>query len=180
MIPELRTERLLLRGFTDDDRDAWAAMHGDPAFMALLGPTQDRAGADALMHWVQIRWDELGYGWWCVDLDGECIGAAGLSTPTWSAPFTSPDHPCVELVWRIAAPHWGHGYAPEAARAAIAFGFDELRRDELVAYTSAGNLKSRRVMEKLGMHLDPAGEFDHPNLTEGNPLRRHVLYRLRR
>jgi RimJ/RimL family protein N-acetyltransferase len=180
MIPTLRTDRLTLRAFSDGDRPAWAAMHGDPAFMATLGPVLDRAGADALMDRVLARWDELGYGWWCVDLDGECIGTAGLSTPTWTAPWMAPDRPPVELAWRIAAPHWGHGYAPEAARAAVDHGFGSLGVDELVAFTTVGNHSSRRVMEKLGMVHDPTADFDHPNLAAGDPLRRHVLYRLRR
>jgi len=178
VIPEIRTTRLLLRPFRDDDRVAWAAIHADPAVMATLGPVLDRAGAVALLDRVLARWEELGYGWWCVDLDGECIGTAGLTTPTWTAPFMDPSRPCVELAWRIASPHWGRGYAPEAARAAAAFGFGELDAPELIAFTAATNMKSRRVMEKLSMMYDPAGDFDHPNVEDGNPLRRHVLYRL--
>ncbi len=170
----------MLRGFTDADRPAWAAMHADPVVMATLAAPLDRAGADALLDRVLARWDELGYGWWCVDLDGECIGAAGVATPTWTAPFAHVADPVVELAWRIAAPHWGHGYAPEAAAAAVTYGFDVLAVPELVAFTSVDNANSRRVMEKLGMVHDPAGDFDHPNLDPGNPLRRHVLYRLRR
>ena len=179
-IPQLRTERLLLRGFTDADRPAWAAIHADPTFMATLGPVLDRAGADALMDRVLARWDELGYGWWCVALDGECIGMAGLSTPTWRAPFMDPERPTVELAWRVAREHWGHGYAPEAATAAVTYGFEVLGLPELVAFTTVDNASSRRVMEKLGMVHDPSGDFDHPNLEPGNLMRRHVLYRLRR
>ena len=85
----------------------------------------------------------------------------------------------VALAWRIASPRWGHGYAPEAARAAVTYGFDALGVDELVAFTAATNTKSRRVMAKLGMTHDEGGDFDHPNLPAGDPLRRHVLYRLR-
>ena len=148
--------------------------------MATLGPVLDRADADALMDRVLARWDDLGHGWWCVDRDGECIGAAGLATPPWTAPFMDPDRPTVELAWRIASPHWGRGYAPEAAAAAVTYGFDVLGVPELVAFTAVDNANSRRVMEKLGMAHDPVGDFDHPNLDPGNPLRRHVLYRLRR
>jgi RimJ/RimL family protein N-acetyltransferase len=183
VIPTLRTERLVLRAFTAADRPAWAAMHADPAVMATLGPVLDRAGADAFLDRMVARWAELGYGWWCVDLDGECIGAAGLGTPSWEAPFTvaavaATGRPVVELGWRIAAPHWGHGYAPEAAQAAVTYGFDTVGVPELVAFTAATNAKSRRVMEKLGMTHDGGGDFDHPNLPAGDPLRRHVLYRL--
>jgi RimJ/RimL family protein N-acetyltransferase len=180
VIPEIRTERLLLRALTDSDRPAWAAIHADPAFMATLSPVLDRTGADALLDGVLARWDELGYGWWCVDLDSTCIGAAGLTTPTWTAAWMDTDRPTVELAWRIASPHWGHGYAPEAAAAAVSYGFDVLGRDELVAFTSVGNASSRRVMAKLGMVHDPTADFDHPNVAPGDPLRRHVLYRLRR
>jgi ribosomal-protein-alanine N-acetyltransferase len=91
-----------------------------------------------------------------------------------------PARPTIELGWRIASPHWGHGYAPEAARAAIAHGFDVLGAPELVAFTAVGNVRSRRVMEKLGMAHDPTGDFDHPTLTADDPLRPHVLYRLPR
>ena len=178
MIPEIRTERLLLRAFTDADRPAWAAIHADPLVMATLGPPLERAAADVVLDRVQARWDEHGYGWWCVDLDGTCIGAAGLATQSWTPPF--PVARFIDLGWRIASPHWGHGYAPEAAAAGVRFGFEVLGLDELIAFTAAGNDKSRRVMDKLGMTHDPAGDFDHPNLADGDPLRHHVLYRLPR
>jgi RimJ/RimL family protein N-acetyltransferase len=89
------------------------------------------------------------------------------------------DPPAVELGWRLARDAWGHGYATEAARASVRFGFEELGCDELVAFTAAGNVRSRAVMERLGMGHDAGGDFDHPRVPEGSPLRRHVLYRLR-
>ena len=98
----------------------------------------------------------------------------GLSVPRFEASFT----PCVEIGWRLAAEHWGRGYAPEAARAALAFGFDTLALREILSFTAVANQPSRRVMEKLGMTHDPADDFDHPALPEGHALRRHVLYRI--
>jgi RimJ/RimL family protein N-acetyltransferase len=85
----------------------------------------------------------------------------------------------IETGWRIAREHWGRGYAPEAARAALAFGFERLGLAEIVSFTAVGNVRSRRVMEKIGMAHDPAGDFEHPGLPPGHRLRRHVLYRIR-
>jgi RimJ/RimL family protein N-acetyltransferase len=103
------------------------------------------------------------------------IGFVGLAEPSFESPFT----PAIEVGWRLARPYWGHGYATEGARAALAFGFDELDLEEIVSFTSAINERSRKVMERLGMWRDPAGDFLHPLLAPG-PLRPHVLYRLRR
>jgi RimJ/RimL family protein N-acetyltransferase len=101
-------------------------------------------------------------------------GFIGLSVPSFEAEFT----PCVEVGWRLAADCWGAGYATEGAQAAIAFGFDALILSEIVSFTVPGNLRSRRVMERLGMSRSPTDDFDHPSLPLGHPLRRHVLYRL--
>ena len=105
---------------------------------------------------------------------GEFIGFIGLSKPSFEAHFT----PCVEVGWRLAAEYWGRGLATEGARAALRFGFEGMRLAEIVSFTVPANIRSRRVMEKLGMSHDPADDFDHPLLPEGHPLRRHVLYRL--
>ena len=94
--------------------------------------------------------------------------------PSFSAAFT----PCVEVGWRLAAEHWGRGYAAEAAAAALTHGFETRGLDEIVSFTSVGHSRSRRVMEKLGMSHDPADDFDHPNLPLDHPINRHVLYRL--
>jgi RimJ/RimL family protein N-acetyltransferase len=118
---------------------------------------------------------ERGFGLWAVEVPGVApfIGFTGLSVPHFEAPFT----PCVEIGWRLAREHWGCGYAPEAARAALSFGFERLGLAEIVAFTAAGNARSRRVMEKIGMTHDPADDFEHPSLPAGHRLRRHVLYR---
>src|SRR5262249_46282144 len=97
-----------------------------------------------------------------------------LSVPRFDAHFT----PCVEIGWRLSADHWGRGYATEGAAAALAFGFNVLGLPQVVSFTAAPNLRARRVMEKIGMKHDPEDDFDHPSLSEGHPLRRHVLYRV--
>jgi RimJ/RimL family protein N-acetyltransferase len=102
------------------------------------------------------------------------VGFAGLTWAQFSAHFT----PCVEVGWRLAFEHWGHGYATEAARLALGHGFGTLALSEVVSFTSAANQRSRAVMERLGMRRDPAEDFDYPGFPETHPLRRHVLYRL--
>lgn len=175
-VPELRTERLLLRAWRDSDRVPFAELNADPVVMEHFPSTLDRATSDAMVDRILDRWAAGRPSLWAVEVPGgaEFIGFVGLLEPSFVAAFT----PCVEIGWRLAAPSWGRGYAPEAARAALAHGFDTLGADEIVSFTAPANANSRRVMEKLGMHHDPADDFDHPNLPEGDPLRRHVLYRL--
>lgn len=175
---ELRTERLLLRQWRAADRAPWAALNADPEVMRHFPSTHTRQESD---HWAEVnesRIAEQGWGLWAVEVlpgDGRegvpFIGFTGLAVPGFEADFT----PCVEVGWRLAREHWGRGYAPEAARAAMDFGFDVLGLDEIVSFTYVGNTSSRRVMEKLGMGL--VGEFDHPSLP-GHRLERHVRYRL--
>jgi RimJ/RimL family protein N-acetyltransferase len=102
-------------------------------------------------------------------------GFIGLSVPKFTTNFT----PCVEIGWRLAAEHWGRGYATEGARACLSFGFDQLSQREIFSFTVSQNVRSRRVMEKLGMTHNPADDFAHPSLPAGHPRQRHVLYRLR-
>jgi len=127
---------------------------------------------------IQRHIQEHGFGLSAVELrqDHSFIGFIGLAVPSFQAKFT----PCVEVGWRLSADHWGRGLATEGARELIRYAFEVLKLDALVSFTVPANLRSRRVMEKLGMNRDPADDFDHPNLPEGHPLRRHVLYRLRR
>jgi RimJ/RimL family protein N-acetyltransferase len=175
-VPELRTERLVLRAWRDSDRAPFAELNADPVVMEHFPSTLDRATSDAMVDRILDRWASGRPSPWAVEVPGgaEFIGFVGLLEPSFDEAFT----PCVEIGWRLAAPSWGRGYAPEAARAALAHGFDRLGLDEIVSFTVPANANSRRVMEKLGMRHDPADDFDHPNLAEGDPMRRHVLYRL--
>lgn len=174
----LTTDRLVLRQWRDEDAEPFAALNADPETMRYYPSTLTRERSDALLAERQAGLELQGWGLWAVEVrDGApFVGFVGLAEPQFEAHFT----PCVEAGWRLAREHWGNGYATEAADAAVAFGFVELGRDEIVAYTTPANLRSRRVMEKLGMTHDPADDFDHPLLDEGHPLRLHVLYRLSR
>jgi RimJ/RimL family protein N-acetyltransferase len=176
--PELRTDRLLLRRWRDGDRDTFAAMNADARVMEHFPAPLSREESDAAADRIDRHFDERGFGLWAVEVPGVVpfAGFIGLSVPAFTAPFT----PCVEVGWRLAADCWGRGYATEGARAALTFGFDTLGLQEIVSFTTAGNTRSVLVMERLGMTRDPADDFDHPNLPGDHPLRRHLLYRLRR
>ncbi len=173
---ELRTERLLLRQWREEDREPWAAMNADPEVMRYFPSTQARAETDAAFDRISAGLAERGWGLWAVDLDGEFLGFTGLAVPRFDAHFT----PATEIGWRFARHAWGHGYATEAARTVLAHAFDVLELPEVVSFTAVQNTPSRRVMERIGMAHDPADDFDHPSLAVDSPLRRHVLYRLRR
>lgn len=168
----LRTERLVLRHWRDEDRAPFAALNADPEvrrwFPSVLTAEESDAEADRHAAGLEAR----GWGLWAVEVVGgdPFVGFVGLSPP----PFMD----AVEIGWRLARDAWGRGYASEGARAALAHAFGPLGLDEIVSFTAVGNERSRRVMEGLGMTHDPADDFDHPNVPEGHPLRRHVLYRL--
>lgn len=170
------SKRLVLRPWNDTDRQPFADLSADPVVMEHLLPLPTRDASDA---WIDRQLMHLatdGFCFWAVEAKdgGTFMGAVGLLRVGYAAHFT----PAIEIGWRIARWFWGQGYAPEAARAALRFGFEDLRLQEIVANTATGNGRSRRVMAKLGMSHDPADDFDHPLVPEGNPLRRQVLYRL--
>jgi RimJ/RimL family protein N-acetyltransferase len=171
----IRTERLVLREWRDDDRDDWAAMNADPEVMEFYPSTLDRAQADAAFDRLSAGVAERGWGLWAVEHEGRFLGYTGLSTVGFDAHFT----PATEIGWRLRRDAWGHGFATEAARAALGFAFDDLGLAELVSFTSVINKRSRAVMARLGMTHDPADDFDNPRVAPGSPLVPHVLYRAR-
>jgi RimJ/RimL family protein N-acetyltransferase len=171
----LRTQRLLLRPWRATDRGPFAELNADPVVMEWFQGPLSESDSNAFVDWIEQRFREQGWGCWAVEIPGvdPFIGFVGLSPAG-----ATLGYPSVEIGWRLAASQWGHGYAPEAAREALRFGFEELRLEEILAFTSAGNAKSRRVMTKLGMTRDPEDDFDHPRVPKTSPLVRHVLYRI--
>lgn len=175
---ELRTARLLLRRWRDEDRAPFAAMNADPRVVEHLPGPMTREASDALVDRIEGNFESRGFDVFAVEVaaTGEFAGFVGLTVPRFEAAFT----PCVETGWRLAPAQWGRGYATEAARASLAFGFERLGLEEIVSFTVPANVRSRRVMDRIGMTHDPRDDFDHPVLPEGHRLRRHVLYRIGR
>ncbi|WEB38038.1 GNAT family N-acetyltransferase [Streptomyces yunnanensis] len=173
---ELLTDRLILRRWRAADLEPWAAMNADPEVREHLGDVLTREQSDASVARFQAEFDQRGYGWWAVEVraTGEFIGFAGLDQVDDGLPFTG-----VEIGWRLARSAWGQGYATEAATAVLAYGFDTLGLPEILAVTTATNLRSQAVMRRIGMTRDPADDFDDPAAPEG-PLRPNVLFRIAR
>lgn len=174
--PQLRTERLRLRRWRETDRAPFARLNADPEVMEYFPAPLTRHDSDLLVDRIEAGFDQHGFGLWAIEVaaDRQFIGFTGLSVPRFDAHFT----PAVEVGWRLARSAWGRGYATEAARAALEYGFARVGLPAIVSFTAAVNARSRRVMERLGMSRDPADDFDHPNLPPGHRLRPHVLYRI--
>ncbi len=172
------TDRLILRHWQQSDREPFSRLNGNPRVMEFMPELLSRDESDRLADRIGEHFREHGFGLCAAELrqDHSFIGFIGLSVPAFQATFT----PCVEIGWRLSADRWGQGLATEGARAMMRYAFENVGLDEVVSFTIPGNVRSRRVMEKLGMARNPADDFDHPRLPEGHPLRRHVLYRLRR
>ncbi|MFZ1873765.1 MAG: GNAT family N-acetyltransferase [Chania sp.] len=173
-IISLQTERLRLREWQDSDLPIFAALNADPAVMTYFPAVLTRAESDALADRIRQLMQRQGWGFWAVEIKGGApfIGFVGLAIPGDDLPCS----PCVEIGWRLAAEHWGQGYASEAAKGVLSFAFNTLNLAEVVSFTAEINQPSRRVMERIGMTY--SGEtFDHPRLAVGHPLRKHVLYR---
>jgi RimJ/RimL family protein N-acetyltransferase len=176
--PELHTSRLLLRRWRPEDLDPFAAMNADPVVMEhFFHGVRTRDETAGFMRRIEDEFERRGFGLWAVEVPGAApfVGFVGLHEAVFEAPFT----PAVEVGWRLAHPHWGKGYATEAAEAALAFGFNQVGLKEIVSFTNVGNVRSQRVMQRIGMVRDAAGDFDHPAVPAGHPIRPHVLYRIR-
>jgi len=172
---QLRTARLLLRRWRETDHAPFAVLKADPMVMEYFPDRLTWAESDEEIARIESGFATRGYGLWALEVSatGEFVGFTGLAVPSFDAHFT----PAVEVGWRLAQSAWGKGYATEAGLAAIAFGFRDAGLDEIVSFTSAANVRSRAVMERIGMTHDPADDFDHPELDEMDLLRPHVLYR---
>lgn len=171
----IETARLILRRWKESDREPFARINADPRVMEFFPACLSREESDGLIARAEAHFGTHGFGPYAAELSGsgELVGFVGLMVPDFEAYFT----PCVEIGWRLGADCWNRGLATEGAQAVMKLGFGPLGLREIVSFTVPGNLRSRRVMEKLGMVYD--GEFDHPKLPDGHPLRRHVLYRKR-
>jgi RimJ/RimL family protein N-acetyltransferase len=174
----IRTDRLLLRRWTDGDRPAFAAMNADPAVMEHMQGLMSPESSDAFLDRIEAHWEAHGWGLWAVEVSGVApfVGYVGL----WPADYVVPG--MVEVGWRLASAHWGHGYATEAARESLRFGFTEVGLDEIVSFTVPQNVRSWRVMERIGLVRDAAGDFDHPRVDPiAYPhLVSHAMYRVRK
>ena len=171
------TDRLMLRRWRGDDRAPFAKMNADPRVMEFFVQVLDRDTSDALVEKFEVHFEAHGFGFWALEdrASGAFAGFTGLQLMEFEAPFT----PCVEVGWRLPFAFWGRGLASEAARAAIAYGFESLRLPEIVACTAFCNMRSQRVMERIGMARVPNGDFIHPKIPPDHPLQPSVLYRIR-
>jgi RimJ/RimL family protein N-acetyltransferase len=176
-VPTIETPRLILRCWRDADVEPWVRMNADPCVTEFFMQTYSRGYSVSRAAVIRAELERNGYGWWVVEIkDGRRFaGAIVLREVPFEARFT----PAREIGWRLAFEHWGHGYATEGAAAALDFAFTRLGWSEVVAFTAAVNLRSQRVMERLGMTRDAADDFDHPEIEPGHRLRRHLLYRIR-
>jgi RimJ/RimL family protein N-acetyltransferase len=176
------TGRLVLRPFADVDRAPFFALNTHPLVVEALGSSPTRAQSDDMIERYSAEMAREGWGLWAV---GEAGGGAGAGAGSSFVGMVGlhrvrpelPPAPAVEIGWRLHPDFWGHGYATEAAAAALDFGFERAGLEEIVAFTTTLNTRSVAVMERIGMRRDEAGDFEHPSLPEDSPLRRHVLYR---
>lgn len=179
----LTTDRLILRTWDASDLALMTAINSDPLVMEHFPAIQDMTVTQALIDHFNQHYEQFGYAAYAVEIKAthELIGFVGLNHPPFAIPNFKPNSlPIVEIAWRLSSKHWGQGYATEAAKAVLHHAFTELNLGEIISFTVLANTKSRRVMEKIGLHYSAADNFDHPNLEENSPLKRHVLYRITR
>jgi RimJ/RimL family protein N-acetyltransferase len=177
-IPTIETARLRLRPWRPADAEAYADMRADPRVGEFLGGPTPREESIAMVARLSALLEQHGYGWWVAEVKATAAFAGTIILQ--DIPFEAHFTPAFEVGWHLAYDHWKHGYASEGGRAAIDYAFDTLGRDRVVAITAVTNVRSQRVMERIGMVRDPDGDFDHPRVPVGSPLRPHVLYAIRR
>ncbi len=170
---KILTARLKLREWKEADKEPFFELNSDPRVMELMPKLLSKEESDQLIERIKRQFQEDGYSFFALELieNQTFIGLIGLSIPKFQSFFT----PCVEIGWRLAYNYWGKGYATEGAKASLNYGFNELNLSEIVSFTVPQNIRSRQVMERIGMkNID---EFEHPLLPQGHPLRKHILYK---
>lgn len=172
----IRSPRLVLRPWRQDDLEPLVAMSNDARVMEFFPSFHSRDECEAMMSRMINHHQEHGFGYWAVEIPGltTFAGLLGLAVPRFAAHFT----PCVEVSWRLMAEYWGQGYATEGAMAALRFGFEHIGLQEIISMTAVINQRSQRVMQKLGMTCNRDEDFDHPFVPAGHRLQRHVLCRV--
>lgn len=152
-------------------------MNADQRVMRLLQGAMTRDESAASLARLQDQWTREDWGLFALERrdDGAVVGFCGLAPVRWEAAFA----PKVEIGWRLAHEHWGHGYATEAAGRVLDWVFNELRWPEIISFTREENYKSHAVMQRLGMRREPEYDFDLPIPPKSEGGSRHLFYRLR-
>lgn len=173
---DLETRRLILRKWKVTDVEPFAKINADPRVMEFFPKTLNHLESNQFIEQIERHFRQFGFGLYATELkdNHQFIGYVGLAVPRFESPFM----PCIEIGWRLNSEFWNKGYATEAATKILEFGFQNLKLNEIISFTSIANLASRRVMEKIGMTHNPNDDFDHPSLPTKSPLRRHVFYRI--
>jgi len=175
----ISTERLILRPWKEEDFLPYAELNADPRVREFYPSLLTREQSDSEIRYFQGTYARDGFCMFAAEqpATGEFAGYIGLQTMNLAIP--SVPQPVVEIGWRLASKHWGKGLATEGARATARYAFETLKLKEIVAIAVTANLRSRRVMDKIGMKHYPELDFNHPRLPEGHPLRAHVLYAIK-
>lgn len=173
----IETNRLILRTWGDNDINDYYLLNQDPKVVEFLLKMSSIEQSKEFIECMNDQFHAHGYTIFAMEekQSGILIGFTGLNAPKWRAHFT----PCVEIGWRLSSKFWGNGYATEAARAVLDYGFKKCALKEILAWTVPANLRSIRVMEKIGMEHDINRDFNHPEVPEGHELSKHILYRIR-
>jgi ribosomal-protein-alanine N-acetyltransferase len=176
--PTINTERLVLRRWSIDDRAELAALNADPEVMEHFPGVLSAEESYQMLQRIELHFEEFGFGLWAVNTIWmpRLIGFCGLAVPTFRTHFT----PAVEIGWRFARDEWGNGYAIEAGRAALDYGFEQAGLEEILSWTIPANQRSQGVMMRVGMERAPELDFDHPRFVHDDRFRRHVVYRMTR
>lgn len=176
---KIETERLILREWEDCDLDTFSRINQDPIVMEFLPTPLSVEETAAWISRIKIHFTEHGFGLWAATLKstGELIGCVGLRFNTLT--INEKIKPCVEIMWRLASEYWGKGYATEAAKMVIKFGFDKLGLNEIVTCTAPANKRSIHVIEKIGMVRDLAADFHNSKLPRDHALSLQMLFRIK-